>query len=347
VPAVQERVDLSAGALGVAFAGLMVGAFAGLPLAGALVARLGSRSLLAGSLAVFLVALAAIPLSPGLAVLTAVLAVFGATNSGVDVAMNVQGAHVERAYARPILSSFHAMFSVGALGAAGVAALLAAADVSVAWHFALAAAVLAAAGLGAVRVTTPEERDPDRTPAIALPTRALAIPGAIAFFMVVAEDVANTWSAVYVRTGAEAGAGVAAAGFSVYQVGMLAGRAVADRVVAARGPAFVVAAGGVVSAAGMTLALLLPEPGVVVAALFLVGVGLAPAFPVVYSVVAQRDPAVAGTAIAAVTTIGYLGSVVGPPAVGALAAPFGLRAALVVVPLALVAMTLLARRLRA
>ena len=345
VPGVQDRLELSEGDLGIAFAGLMVGAFAGLPLAAPLIARLGSRRLLVGSLAAFVPLLAVIPLAPGLVAVTAILTAFGAANSAVDVGINAQGAHVERRYGRPILSGLHAMHSLGALAAAGLAALVAAADISVVGHFAAVAVVLCPLGLLAVAWTTDEPRDPEHAPRLALPTRALAVPALIAFCMVFGEDVANTWSAVYLRTVVETGPGLAAAAFAVYAGGVLAGRTVADRVVAARGPSFTIRAGGAVATAGMALAIAVPEPAPALIGLFLFGLGFAPVFPVLYSVVAHRDPPGASAAIAAVTTVGYLGSVVGPSSVGGLAESFGLRAALLTVLAFALAVAVLAGRL--
>jgi MFS family permease len=347
VPGVQDRIALSEGDLGIAFAGLMVGAFAGLPLAAPLAARFGSRRLLVGSLAVFVPLLAAIPLAPDLVAVTAILTAFGAANSAVDVAINAQGAHVERGYGRPILSGLHAMHSLGALAAAGLAALVAAGDVSVARHFAAVAAVLTPLGLAAISRLTDEPRDPNRAPRLALPTRALAVPALIAFCMVFGEDVANTWSAVYLRTVVETGPGLAAAAFAVYAAGVLAGRTIADYFVAARGPSFTVRAGGAIATGGMALAVAVPKPAPALVGLFLFGLGFAPVFPVLYSVVAHRDPPSAGASIAAVTTVGYLGSVVGPSSVGGLAESFGLRAALLTVLAFALAVAALAGRLPA
>ncbi|KIF02577.1 hypothetical protein PL81_29175, partial [Streptomyces sp. RSD-27] len=118
VPAVQDRLDLSAGELAVALVGLSGGAFLGLPLVGGLVARFGSRTVLCAGMAAYLGALASLPHVPGLSVLTAALAVFACGNTAVDVAMNTQGVLVERAYGRPVLGGFHAMFSLGGIAGA-------------------------------------------------------------------------------------------------------------------------------------------------------------------------------------------------------------------------------------
>lgn len=172
IPAIQERVGLSASDLGVAFGGLMVGAFAALPLAGAVVARSGSRHLLVASVVVFVPLLALLPLAPSLPLLTALLLAFGAANSAVDVAINTQGTHVERRVGKAVMSGFHAVFSLGALAAAAVAALLAARDVSAVTHFTAVAAVLGTLALASVTWLTDEPRDAERVSTFALPTRA-------------------------------------------------------------------------------------------------------------------------------------------------------------------------------
>lgn len=345
IPAVQEEAGLSASELGIGFAGLMAGAFAALPLAGVAVGRWGSRRLLLRSMAAFVALLASLPLAPHLLGLTMLLVAFGAANSGVDVAINTQGTHVERRYGKAVMSGFHAAFSVGALTAAAIGAFVAARDVPALMHFAAVAAMLGPLALAAIGWLTDEDGDVEHAPTVALPTRAQVVPGIIVFAMVFAEDILNTWSAVYVRTAVDASMGLAAAGFAVYTAGMLAGRLFADRLVRSRGSASTLQTGGVISTFGAVLAVGVLHPLSIGAGLFLLGVGLAPVLPVVFSTVAQHDPRRAGTSIAAVTTIGYIGSVTGPPLVGLLAEVFTIRAALLVLPLATVVIGLIPQRM--
>ncbi len=347
IPALQEGLGLSDARLGVALGGLMGGALAGMALGGLVVARTGSRPLLAVGVIGFVPALAALPAMPGPGALTALLAVFGLANSLVDVGVNTQAAHVERRHPRSILSAFHAAFSLAALLAAGAAALAAAAGVPVGAHFAAVALLGTATALVALRATTPEPReDSARRPVLALPGRALALPAALAFCLVLAEDVANTWAAVFLRSVAGAGPGLAAAGFALYAAGTLAGRLLADRLVDARGHRATLLAGGATALAGAALTVVVPRPAPAAAGLLLLGLGLAPVLPVLVAVAARADPGRAGTAIAGVTLVGYAGAAVGPPLVGALADAVGLRAAFALVPAAVLAMTLLALRLR-
>ncbi len=342
IPGLQEGLGLSDARLGLALGALTAAALAGMALGGVLVARTGSRALLAAGLAVFVPALAVLPAMPDATSFTAALVVFGMANSFVDVGVNTQAAHVERRHPRSVLASLHAAFSLAALVAAGAAAVAAATGVAVGAHF----AVVAVAGLAAAPValgrTTPEPRVAEGTPRLALPGRALALPAAIAFLGVLAEDVANAWSAVFLRSVAGAGPGLAAAGFALLAAGTLLGRLVTDRLVDRWGHRTTLAAGGAAAAAGATLTVAVPSAAPAAAGLLVLGAGLAPVFPVLFAVAAGLDPRRAGTAIAGVTLVGYAGAVAGPLAVGALAQAIGLRAAFALVPAALLAMTLLA-----
>jgi MFS family permease len=341
VPAVQDRLHLAADQLSVVFAGLMVGAFVGIACAGAVVGRVGSRRMLPGALVAFGAALASIPFA-GPPVLVGTMTAFGFANSFVDVAINTQGTHVERVFRRPILSGLHAMFSVGALAAAGGGALLARADTSIAIHFPIMAALPVALALAVRSTTTDEPRERAPAARLALPTGATLLPGLIAFCMVFADDVANTWSTVYVREVARADAAVAAATFALYAGGMLVGRLIADGLVARIGAGMVLRLGAAVAAAGAAFAIAVPTTFGALAGFILLGFGLAPVLPVVYGVVGNKAPERAGTVIATVTAMGYLGSVAGPPIVGALSSPLGLRAAFLVLPIVAASIGLLA-----
>lgn len=112
------------------------------------------------------------------------------------------------------------------------------------------------------------------------------------------------------------------------------------------GRTFTIAIGGVIGAAGVALTVAVPQPLPAAAGVLLLGLGLAPAFPVIYGTVGQRHRAEAGKAIAAVTTVGYLGSVAGPPAIGGLAEFAGLRVSFILLGLAALMMALLAKKLK-
>jgi MFS family permease len=326
IPAVQDRLDLSPGELGVALLGLEGGAVLGLPLGGALVARLGSRWSLRLGFAVWPAGLVAVAIVPSLASLAAALAVMAAANSVVDVAMNAQGVELERRYERPVLSGLHAGHSFGFMAGGLVAIAAAAASPSTVVHFLAVGAVAAAAGLVATRLLV-RERASDG-PAIARPSGTLLLLGLVAFCVFFSDGAANNWSAVHLRSERGADPALAAAAVSVFSLTLGLGRLVGDRLVARLGRAGAVRLGGLVSAAGAAIAIAAPSPAVALVGWAILGAGLAPIAPAVLGAAPDASELPTPVAIAAVTTVGYLGSFTGPPVIGALAELTTLSAAL-------------------
>jgi MFS family permease len=342
IPSIKEELGLSDGALALAILGLEAGAVVGLPVGGALVARTGSRRALQLGFATYPTALFALAFTSGLATLTAALAAMAASTSVVDVAMNAQGVELEQRYQRPVLSSLHAghPFGLAAGGVAGTAA--AATGISVTVHFAVVAAL---AGGAAMLATTVLVREPARKgqPAFVRPSGRLMLLGFIAFCAFLLDGAAYNWSAVHLRTEYDGSTGLAAAAFTVFAAALAVGRVFGDRLTARWGRVRVVQGCGTVAALGSGLAVVAPTAGLSIAGWAVFGLGLAPLAPTVLSAAAGVGSGPPAGAIAAVTTVGYLGSFTGPPAVGALAELVGLTVALGVPVLVSVVLVLLAR----
>lgn len=342
IPAVKQQLDLSAGELGLAIACLEAGAVAGLPAGGALVARAGSRRALWLGFALFPTALFAVALAPGLAVLALALAVMAAATSVVDVAMNAQGVELERRYGRPILSGLHAghPFGLAAGGVAGTAA--AAAGTSVQVHFAAAGGIGVLVATAAV-VWLVREPAGDGRRVFVRPSGRLLLIGAIAFCAFLLDDAAYNWSAVHLRSEHGTTAAVAAGAFTLFSVTLAVGRLVGDRLVARFGRARTVQGCGAVAAAGSALAIGGPAAAFGLAGWALLGLGLAALAPTVLGAAARAGDAPPAVALAAVTTVGYLGSFTGPAVIGGIAELTGLSAALGLLVAVSGAMILLAR----
>jgi MFS family permease len=343
IPAVQQRLGLSPGALAIAVLGLEGGAIVGLPAGGALVGRLGSRASLRLGFAIAPTALVGAALAPGLGWLAAGLAAMAAANSVIDVAMNVQGVELERRYRRPVLSGLHAAHPIGMLagGLAGVGA--AAAELSILPHFALAAGAGLVGGLAATRWLVAEPRQLRRT-RLARPTGRLLLLGVVAFCAFLLDGAANNWSAAQLHSDRGAGQALAAAGFSAFTAALGLGLLAGDRLVARFGRARVVRAGALVAAAGGAIAVAGPTALPTVAGWAVLGAGLAGVAPAVLGAAPSVGRAAAPVAVAGVTTLGYLGSFTGPPLIGALAEVAGLSRALGLLVAAALLMSTLARR---
>lgn len=341
LPAVQDRTGLGDGALGLALLGAMLGLVASQPVAGALVARLGSRPLVIAGAIGYAVGLVPIALADSFVWLFIALALTGFSNGLLDVAMNVHGLTVERLLGRPVLSTMHAAFSFGALAGAALGGLMAGVGVALLPHLAGVAVtgLVVAAVAGRFLLPTDADAAPEG-PMFAVPSGALLLVGLFAFCVALSEGAVADWAAIYLDRDLGTGQGAAAAGLAVFSLMMGLGRLAGDRLTRAVGPVRLARGGGALAAAGMATALITDSPAVALVGFAGAGLGLSGLFPVALRAAAQRGPA-AGPAVAAVSSLGYLGFLAGPPSIGGLSELAGLRSALIL----LVALTLLAAAL--
>ena len=329
IPAVQEDLGLSEGDLGLALLGPAVGAVATMPAIGWLIARFGSRPVTRASALVLCAALPLPALAPNLALLALALVVVGVGNGVLDVSMNSQAVAVERRYRRPIMTTFHGLFSAGSLAGGALAGLIAWRGIDVTPHLLGVAAVLVPAVVVASRWLLPADVDAGQSgPKFARPSRTLAGLGIVAFGVLLGEGAMADWGAVYLKDSLNTGAGLAAAGFVVFSLTMAAGRFAGDRLTQRLGPVTMVRAGGTLAAVGLGIGLLINHPIAALIGFACVGAGLSSLFPITLSA-AGRIPGVApGPALAAVSMMGYSAFLAGPPVIGFVAEAVGLRGAL-------------------
>jgi MFS family permease len=344
IPAVQQQADLTNSELGVALFAVSLGALAAMPVAGWLCERTGSRrvtiaALLGGSVSLLLASLAG-----GLGTLAVALAGFGAGFGALNVSANAQGIALERLYGRSIFSSFHAAFSAGGLAGAGLGALAAGAAIGPQAHFGVVVLATAAAGLVmGHRLLPAADDDSGPTRTLVRPPRALLVLGAAAFFTLLAEGAAADWSAVYLSQSLGATAAVAALGYTGFSLAMAASRAVGDGLNGRFGPVALARGGAVVAAFGLTIALVSGWTPAALIGFGAMGAGIGVVVPVLFRAAATAPGVSASAGVAAVSTVGWLGFLAGPPAIGFAADAVGLRTALGIVVVATVALALLAR----
>jgi MFS family permease len=347
IPAVQDRLGLSAGALAVVVLAIEGGALLGLPLGAAVVERWGSRRVLGVALVAFVPGPAVGAVAPHLGVLVAAVLAWAAANSVLDVALNAQGAELGRRTGGPVLSRLHAGQSVGTVVGASVGTAAAASGVPFGWHALVVGLAGLAVGLPAARTTLPERfaapsRERRRT--AARPGRPLVLLGAVAFCAFLVDGAAMNWIAVHLRSEHGAGEGLAAAGYLGFAVALVLGRLPGDRLAARFPRRRLVQACAVAMTAGATAAVLAPGPAVALIGWCVVGLAVAPVAPAVLGAAPGVGSTPPAPAIATVTTIGYLGSFSGPPLIGLLAESWSLSPALLVLVVASAAAGLLAHR---
>lgn len=338
IPGLKRTLALSDARLGVALLAVAGGALVAMPAAGWLAARVGSRRATAFAALAFGPAVAAPALAGSYHALLAAAAVLGLATGGLDAAMNAHATAAERSWGAPIMSSFHAFFSLG--GLAGAAAAGAALARGASWPHTLVVAAggaLLLAALAAPRLrlgdagggTDGGEGAGAGGHPFVLPSRAVLGVGVLALLCMLAEGAMADWSAVYLGT-IGAGAGAAAAGYAAFSLAMAAGRLAGDRMVARLGGPRVLRVGGLAAAFGLALALVPADPRAATAGLALVGLGLANVVPVLFTAAGRVGGPVPAIGVAMAATVGYTGFLAGPPLIGFAASLIGLRLALAI-----------------
>jgi fucose permease len=242
--------------------------------------------------------------------------------------MNAHAVLVEERYGRPIMSSFHGMFSLGGLVGAALAAGAMSASIAPVPHLALSAAVLGAAVLAAWRALLPSAPAAADGPLFVLPRGRLAVLGAVALAAFLAEGAMGDWSAIYLRMALGTSPATAAWGFAAFSLTMALGRLTGDRLVARFSPAALLIAGAALGSVTLAAALLIGQPAGALLGFAAMGLALSNVAPLVFSAAGRLPDLAPGIGIAAVSTAGYGGFLAGPPLIGLVAElgglPFGL-----------------------
>ncbi len=342
IPAVRDRLELSHEALGYGLLFMAAGAVCSFPITGKLTDRFGAVAITRIIAVLYTASLIMLAFANGFWALAAFLFVFGAFHGSMDVAMNAWAAEVEQAYDKPVMSSFHAMWSLGAgLGAlSGYTAVQM--GLSVVQHFLLAGSIVVGLALALSWVQWKSRRsDAKKGSVFALPSGALVLVGFTALCGALGEGAVADWSAIFLRDVTGAAESIAALGYAVFSVTMVLFRLAGGFVISRFGPVATARFGGICAALGVYTVVSASEAGLALAGFALMGLGYAVIMPLAFSR-AANDPLVPpGQAIASVATLGYGGLLIGPPLIGFLAELMTLRLAFaVLLPLAVLIIVL-------
>jgi len=344
IPFAKARLGAGDGELGLLLLCVGLGSILAMPLAGAVTARLGHRVVLTAAAGVTLLVfplLAIVSSAPGLA---AALFVFGIGVGSIDCVINMQAIVVERDGGRPLMSGFHALYSLGGIaGAGGLSALLAAGASPLDAALGVAAGLLitAAAAWSGLLART----DDAPHAAFAAPRGIVLLIAAVCFVVFLTEGSALDWSAVLLRTTRRATAAQAGLGYVAFAAAMTVGRLAGDWLVGHVGPARTVAIGTLVAAAGLVIAATAPGWILPVIGYGLVGAGCSNVVPVLYSALGRQTAMPGSQAVPAVSVVGYAGLLAGPAAIGFVADLSSLAVALLGLAALLAAVATTARRL--
>lgn len=357
LPVIKESLGLSNTDLGLAIAAMPFGAILTGMLAGPLIHRFGSGRTAVGTSLISVGALPFIALAQNWWMLAAALFVLGSADAWTDAAQNSHGLRVQRRYRRSIINTFHALWSLAAVSGGLLGAAMAGTGAPILWHLGGVAAVLVVVNLVAARMLLPGPENSEREDGTngheggrtRVPGRALILLLTLGVLLMMAggiEDSAASWGAVYMSFELGAPLFLAAMPFVACQAMMTLGRLLGDRVTDRFGAVMVGRAGGLLAAAGMALALLLPHPTTTIIGFGIMGLGVSTLFPLTLAAAGNLPGVRTGDGVTVVGWLGRAGFLAFPPLVGFLADSVNLGGALWVIAVGGAAAFLLAPTLR-
>ena len=332
IPAFKEQFHLNEAELGGVLFMLPMGSLIALPFAGWAVDRVGSRLMSTLSLLLYAVALYVLSLSPTVFALSVALFAFGFIGNTVNIAINTHGLDVQHLLAKPILASFHAMWSVGALCGALLGGWTLRHNYSTGTHYLIVLIPLAVLSVASYYFLLSVDNEQHESKKLfALPDKALMLIGVICLCSTLCEGAMADWSALYYQSVLENVTVKSTTGFTAYAFTMSIGRFTGDKLIHWMGYRKVLMMDALLIAGGMGLALASSLPVLVIIGFALVGYGVSTVIPIAYMVAGRSKTMRPSVALAAVSTVGFTGFLIGPPVIGFIAHEIGLRSALALV----------------
>ena len=347
IPSVKAQYALGEAMLSTVLLAAATGAVVSLFAAGRLIGRIGARHACTVAAAVMGVLLALVLVWGSLWLLLPAMLLFGMAMSLFDVAINTEGTALESLSGRTVMSNLHAMFSVGAMAGAALTGALLRAQVDARMQLAaIGLGTAAVAALAARRMLQAHPAPPDDAPQqhFAWPRGLLLVIGLMIFAGMSAEGVMYDWCVLYLKQEVQLGQDVAAMGYAAFTGAMAAARFGGDALRARFSERNLLRASAGLSAVAMAVVLASGDAFVSIAGYALVGAGLAPVVPILFNAATRVPGTSRAAAIAAVSSIGYLGFMIGPPLIGGLAQAVSLTAAMWVVVLASALLAIGARK---
>ncbi len=333
IPAIKEQFHFNDAELGAVLFMLPLGSMIALPFAGWSVSHFGSRTMTFVAAIFYLFLLAGIGYSSTVLALSIVLFFFGFWGDVLNIAMNTQAILVqEEMYTKPLMSSFHGMWSIGAMVGAFSGGIMMKSLMSTRQHFLWIAVVIFVFVIffivHLIKKDTPKSNEQKL---FAWPDKALWLLGAICFCCALAEGAMADWSSLYYKQVISDVNKVSTTGYTVFACMMAFGRFIGDWLTAKLGYRLILMINSFFIVAGLGLAIGIQQPIVVIIGFGLVGLGVSTIIPIVYSLAGKTKKMATSASLAAVSTVGFTGFLIGPPIIGFVAHEIGLRWALMIV----------------
>lgn len=347
IPTIQQSFQLSDGQLGLILFSLPVGSMIALPLSGWFVTHFGSKTVVVNTLIVYALLLVGIGLAQNITQIAAVLVFFGMAGNTANIAMNTQAVGVEARYGRNIMASFHGLWSLAGFIAASVGGYMIGNGIIPFYHFAGVGALMLVILAIVFQYLLPNEQRPAAgNKLFTIPDKSMLKLGLLAFFCMICEGAMFDWSGIYFKKVVNAEKAWIGAGYTAFMATMAGGRFVGDYIATRFGFRRTITFSGVLIAAGLSIALLFPYLLPAITGFLLVGFGVSSVVPLVYSEAGKSKTLSPGVALAAVSSIGFLGFLIGPPMIGLVAGAFNLRVSFVIIAIMGLSVAILVNKIK-
>jgi MFS family permease len=346
IPAIQQKLGLSDSHLGTVLFALPVGLILSMPLSSWVVARFGSRNVLAFSIAFYGALLAILGLAATSIQLALELLLFGLASNMVNISVNTQAVAVERNYGKSIMASFHGLWSLAGFTGAAIGTVMIGLRIPPFRHFLLILVVVwIGIALSFQWLIIDGRTEGPREPVFVIPEKTLLQLGLIAFCSMTCEGAMFDWSGVYFKKVVLAEGAWVGVGYTAFMSTMAGTRFIADRFVGLYGLRRILQFSGSLAALGLSVAVIFPSLWTAAIGFLMVGAGVSAVIPLVFGAAGKSKNMSPSSAIAAVSTIGFIGFLIGPPLIGWIAGASSLRVSFAVIAIAALFIPWLAREL--
>ncbi|NGY36634.1 MFS transporter [Flavobacterium sp. XN-5] len=328
IPDIKMALDLSAADLGTILFALPLGQLAMMPFSGKLVTRFGSHRVGVFSLIMYAISLSNMGLATSSWQLALGLFLFGIFGNMNSISINTQGVYTEKLYQKTIMASFHGVWSfagfTGALIGLGMLSL----ELSPFYHFLIVGLFVITLVAFNYRYLIKAKKTPitvERKKLFTKPDSALIWLGIIGFGCMASEGIMFDWSGIYFKDVVNAPGPLIILGYTSFMIMMATGRFLGDGLIVRFGRKKVIQTSGLLISAGLFTAVAFPYLIPSTIGFMLVGLGVSSIVPTLYSLAGKNTTVPPGEALTIVTSVSFLGFLMGPPVIGYIAELMGLR----------------------
>lgn len=349
IPDIKAALALSDGAMGSILFALPAGQMCTMPISGYVVGKYGSKKVMHFALPLYSLAMVVLSLCTSSWQLAAALFLFGVTGNFCNISVNTQGVNAERMYHRPIMSSFHGAWSLAGFSGALIGLLMTGFDLNPTQHFAIISATAFIATYANVKFLvedTGAKKQAVKEKRSFKPDPLILQLGIIGFFAMSVEGAMFDWSGVYFQDIVGAKGAWISLGYACFMLMMTSGRFLGDKIVAKVGKKRVMQMNGLIILLGFMLAVIFPYVPTAAIGFLLVGFGVSTNIPNVYSLVGQQNKISPSAALAAISSISYLGFLLGPPMIGYISELVNLRFSYAIIALYGIMISVMVTRLK-